>query len=360
MKFRLPAAMVVALVLVLLATPFAAEAQQPKGIPRIGFLSSSSFERERSRLPAFQQGLRELGYLEGKNIFIEQRYAGGQFERLPELAAELARLKVDIFVVSGAPAAHSAKNATSVIPIVITNAADPIGTGLVAGLARPGGNITGLSDFNAGVVAKRLELLKEVVPSASRVAALLNPANPTNPLQMKLIQAAAPTLGVTLLSFEAKRADEIDRAFAAMRRKRPGALIVMGDPLFGTHRRRIVELSAGSRLPAIYSIREFPDAGGLMSYGTNFDDLYRRAATYVDKILKGAKPADLPIEQPTKFELVINLKTAKALGLAIPQSVLIRADHVIQYPLPDAPSRKLACSAIESAWPCKAPARSLP
>jgi len=233
--------------------------------------------------------------------------------------------------VMGAPAAHAAKNATSVIPIVIGNAADPVGTGLVASLARPGGNITGLSDFNLGVVTKRLELLKEVVPSASRVAVLLNPANPTNPLQLKEIQAVAPALGVTLLPLEAKEPNDIDRAFAVMRNQQAGALIVFGDlMLFGTHQKRLAELALKSRLPAIWAQKENVDAGGLMSYGTNFDDLYRRAAGYVDKILKGAKPADLPVEQPTKFELVINLKTAKALGLTIPQSVMLRADQVIE------------------------------
>jgi putative ABC transport system substrate-binding protein len=268
--------------------------------------------------------------LEGKNIVIEYRYTEGQFERLPELAAELVRLKVDLLVVTGAPAAHAAKKTTSTIPIVMTNAADPVGTGLVASLAHPGGNVTGLSDFTAGVVAKRLELLKEVVPKVSHVAVLLNPANPTNPLQLKLTQTAAPRLGVTLLSLEAKGPEDIDRAFTAMRKERAGALLVMGDPMLGTHRRRIVELAAKSRLPAIYASRPQVDAGGLISYGTNFADLYRRAATYVDKILKGTKPADLPVEQPMRFELVINLKTAKTLGLPIPPSVLLRADHVIQ------------------------------
>ncbi len=262
--------------------PLAAWAQDAGKVYRIGYLSSSSAERERARVAAFQRGLRESGYLEGKNIFIEQRYAGGEFERLPELAAELARLKVDVLVVAGAPAAHAAKRATSVIPIVMTAVADPVGMGLVANLARPGGNITGLSDFNAGVVAKRLELLREVVPSVSRVAALLNPANPSNPPQLRLTQAAAATLGVTLLAFEAKQADEIDRAFAAIQTERPGALIVIGDPLLGSYAKRIVELSTKSRLPAIYWTREFPDAGGLMSYGTNVDDLWRRASTYVD------------------------------------------------------------------------------
>jgi len=307
-----------------------AEAQQPKKVPRIGYLSSSSAERDKDLVAVFQEALRQLGYLEGKNIVIEKRYAAGQFGRLPELAAELIRDKVDVIVLAGAPAAHAAKNATSVIPIVMTNAADPVGTGLVASLARPGGNITGLSDFNVGIVTKRLELLKDVAPSAARVAVLLNPANPTNPLQLKEIQAVAPGLGVTLLALEAKGPDDIDRAFATIRRERPGAIMIIGDPMFGAHQGRLLDLAAKSRLAASYSIRPYVEAGGLMSYGTNFDDLYRRAATYVDKILKGAKPADLPVEQPKKFELVINLKTAKQIGLTIPQSVLYRADKVIK------------------------------
>jgi len=306
------------------------DAQQLKKVARIGFLASSSSERVKSRLAAFQQGLRELGYVEGKNVIVEYRSAEGKFERLPEIASELVRLKVDLLVVEGAPAAHATKNATSVIPIVIGNAADPVGTGLVASLARPGGNITGLSDFNLGVVTKRLELLKEIVPSASRIAVLWNPTNPTNPLQLKETQAAAPGLGVTLLSLEAKGADDIERAFSAIRKERPGALIVIGDPMFGTHQKRITQLTIKSRLPAIYGAPESVDAGGLMSYGTNFADLFRRAATYVDKILKGTKPAHLPVEQPKKFEFIINLKAAKQIGLTIPPNVLARADRVIK------------------------------
>jgi putative ABC transport system substrate-binding protein len=314
----------------LLAAPLAIEAQQAGRIPRIGFLATPSAEFIKGRVAAFEQALRELGYVSGKSIVIEYRYADGRFERLPNLATELVRLRVDILVAVGAPAAHAAKNATSVIPIVIGNAADPVGTGLVASLARPGGNITGLSDFNLGVVTKRLELLKQVVPTASRVAVLLNPANPTNPPQLKEIQTVAPALGVTLLALEAKTSDDIAPAFAVMKSERPGALLVMGDLMFGTHQRWIAELALKSRLPTIWAMKENADAGGLMSYGTNFEDLSRRAATYVDKILKGAKPADLPVEQPTKFELVINLKTAKALGLTIPQSLLARADQVIE------------------------------
>jgi len=309
--------------------PLEAWAQQADRVARVGFLSSSAAEREKSLLAALQQGLQELGYSEGKNLLIEPRYSGGRFDALPALAAELVRIKVDVLVVTGAPAAHAAKNATRVIPIVMTNAADPVGTGLVASLARPGGNVTGLSDFNAGVVVKRLELLKETIPTVSRVGVLLNPANPTNPLQMKLTQDAAPTLGVSLLAFEVRRLNEIDTAFAAMRRERPGALIVIGDPFLGSHRTKITDLAATNRLPAIYSHRSWVDDGGLVSYGTSFHDLYRRASTYVDKILKGASPGDLPIEQPSKFELVLNLRTARVLGITLPPSLMLRADHVI-------------------------------
>jgi ABC-type uncharacterized transport system substrate-binding protein len=311
-------------------TPLAIEAQQSKTMVRIGFLASSSADRERPRLAAFQRTLRELGYVEGQNILIHQRYAGGNFQQLPELAAELARVKIDIFVAVGAPASRAARTTSGVIPIVMVGVADPVGLGLVANLARPGGNVTGLSDFNAGVVAKRLELLKEVMPSASRVVALLNPTNSSNPLQLELTQVAASTLGVTLLPLEAKNAEEIERAFAAMKTERAEAVIIIGDPMFGTHRRRLVDLSAKTRLPAIYSTREYVVDGGLVAYGANLDDLYPRAAHFVDRILKGAKPSDLPVEQPTKFELVINLKTAKALGLTIPPSLLARADQVIE------------------------------
>ncbi len=314
----------------LLSTAPFVEAQQAKKVFRIGFLASSSGERLKGRMAAFQQGLQELGYVDGKNFAIEHRSAAGQFKKLPDLAAELVRLKVDIFVAEGAPAAHAAKNATSVIPIVIGNAADPVGTGLVASLARPGGNITGLSDFNLAVITKRLELIKEVAPSASRIAILLNPGNPTNPLQLKEIQAAAPALAVKLSPLEANGPEEIERAFITIRKERAGALIVFGDPMFGTHRRRITALAVKNRLPAIYGGSDNIDVGGLMSYGTSFQELYRRAAVYVDKILRGAKPADLPIEQPTKFELVINLNAAKQIGLTIPPNVLARADRVIR------------------------------
>ena len=235
-----------------------------------------------------------------------------------------------MLVTTGTPAAHAAKSATRVIPIVIGNVGDPVGTGLVASLARPGGNITGLSSVNTELAGKRLQLLKEVVPRLSRVAVILNPANPTNPPQLKEAQATAPAMGVTLLSLEAKGPDDIDHAFTVIRKERAGALIVFADPMLNTHQTRITELAVKTRLPAVYNERGYMDAGGLMSYGTNIGDLYRRAATYVDKILKGAKPADLPVEQPMKFELVINLKAAKPIGLTIPPNVLARADKVIK------------------------------
>jgi putative tryptophan/tyrosine transport system substrate-binding protein len=299
----------------LLAT--VARAQQTKKASRIGFFSYGSVEIEQSSLAAFRQKLRELGYLEGQNIVIEQRYAIGRSEKLPELLAELMALKVDLLVVAGDPAVHAAKKATNTIPIVMVASPDPVGTGLIASLAHPGGNVTGLSDFHGGVITKRLELLKEVVPSASRFAVLLNPVNPSNPLQLKDIQAAAPAFRVTLLPLEIKGPDDMDHTFTTIEKERPGALLVIGDRLFATHQKWIFEFVMKSRLPAIYSQSVYVDGGGLMSYGTSFADQYRRAATYVDKILKGAKPTDLPVEQPTKFEFAINLKTAKQIGLTI-------------------------------------------
>jgi putative tryptophan/tyrosine transport system substrate-binding protein len=322
--------LILTLALGILVAPLAAEAQPPKHVSRLGYLSAASAERDKPRLAGLQQGLHELGYVEGNNLLIERRYAAGQFAKLPDLAADLIQLKIDVLVVGDAPAAQAAKEATSTLPIVMTGTADPVGAGLVASLARPGGNMTGLSDFNAGVVTKRLEFVTDVVPAVSRVAVLWNPANPTNPLQWQLTQAAAPALRVTLLSLEAKGSDDIERAFATMRQERPGALLVFGDPMLSSRSKQIIELAGKSRLPAIYSTREIVEAGGLMSYGTNFVSLFRRAATYIDKILKGAKPADLPVEQPMQFELVINLKTAQALGITMPPSLLLLADEVIR------------------------------
>jgi putative ABC transport system substrate-binding protein len=298
-------------------------------IPRIGFLGSSG-DRAKARLASLDKALREQGYVDGKTVLIEQRYAGGDFDKLPALAADLVRLNVDLIVTEGAPAAQAAKRATDTIPIVMGNAADPVGTGLVASLTRPGANVTGLSDFNQAVVAKRLELLRDITGSLSRAAVLWNPTNPTNPLQLKEVETAARAMRIALLPLAAKSPADIDRAFDAMRKERTEALLVLGDPMLGTHRHKMAELAAKARIPAIYGTSEHVDAGGLVSYGTNFDDLYRRAATYVVRILKGARPADLPVEQPTTFELVINLKAAQRIGLTIPPSIVYRADRVVQ------------------------------
>ena len=306
-----------------------AQAQQPAKVPRIAYLGGGSAELEKAWLDAFLQGLRELGYFEGKNIVVERRFAAGRYDELPELAAELVRLKVDVILAASTPVADSAKKATSAIPVVMV-VADPIGTGLVSSLAKPGGNLTGLSDFHGDLITKRLEILKEVVPSASRIAVLLNPGNPSCLLQMKDLSAVAPALGLTLFAVEGKGLDDIAPGFTRMKEQRAGALLVCGDRLFSTHRTPIFDLATKNRFPAIYSTKEYAEAGGLMSYGANFPDLYRRAATYVDKILKGTKPADLPVEQPIKFEFVINLKAAKQIGLTIPPNVLARADRVIR------------------------------
>jgi putative ABC transport system substrate-binding protein len=314
----------------LLALGPPANAQQPTKIHRIGYLSASSAQADKNRFAHFQRGMQELGYIEGKNIVIEQRYAAGQFEKIAALPAEFIRLKVDVLVVFGDAAILAAKNATSTIPIVMTLHPDPVGDGIVASFARPGGNVTGLSDLHSVLATKRLEILKEVVPSASRIAVFFHAANPTLLRQLKDIQDIAPAFRATVLSVPVTGPDDFDRAFTMMRKERAGALMVLGSPLIGIHRQQILDLAAKSRLPAIYTQRENPDAGGLMSYGANFDDLWRRAATYVDKILKGAQPADLPVEQPTKFELVINLKAAKQIGLTIPPNVLARADKVIK------------------------------
>ena len=318
-----------ALSALLFALSLPAEAQQPTKIPRIGYLGGGSAEIEKVWLDAFLQGLRELGYVESKNIFVERRYAAGRYDDVPKLAAELLSLKVDVILAASTPVAHGAKKATLVIPIVMV-VADPVGTGLVSSLARPGGNITGLSDFHADLVTKRLELLKEVVTSLSRVAVLSNPASPTCLTQFKDLNAAAPALGLTLVGVEASNPENLPNSFSRIKKERVGAVFVCGDRMFNTHRRQIFDLVNKNRLPAIYSTKEYADTGGLMSYGANFPELYRRAAIYVDKILKGAKPAELPVEQPTKFELVINLKAAKQIGLTIPPNVLARADKVIR------------------------------
>ena len=324
-------ALVAVLAVSLLAAPLAADAQQAGKVPRIGFLGVTSPSDRPPLLDAFRQRLRELGWVEGQNIVIDYRYAEGRVDRLPDLAAELVRLKVDLIVSEGTQGPAAAKNATETIPIVMINPRDPVGTGLITSLARPGGNVTGMSG-GAGleIFAKQLALLKETVPEIRRVAVLSNPANAYHQLAIKAVNVAARSLGVQLQLLEARGPNEFDGAFGAMAKERVGALLVLSDAIFSFHRTRIADLAARSRLPAAYGVRESVEAGGLMSYGASFVDLYRRAATYADQILKGAKPAELPVAQPTTFELVINMKTAKALGLTIPQSVLLRADHVIQ------------------------------
>ncbi len=305
-----------------------AEAQQEGKIPRIGYLSTRSAEEQKSLLAAFRQGLRELGYIEGKNILIEERY--GKRHQRSALAAELVRLKVDIIVTGGGGSIRAAKKASATTPIVMTYQADPVGTGLVASLARPGGTITGLSDYHGDMFTKRLELLKEVVPSISRVAVLSNPRATTTRIILKDIQAAAPAFGVTVLPVEIKSNEDIPRAFTTMKKERVGGFLQSVGIGGREGRRRIIDLAAKSQIPAVYTRGRWVSAGGLMSYGSNLHDLYRRAATYVDKILKGARPAELPVEQPTKFDLVINLKTAKQIGVTIPPKMLYRADKVIK------------------------------
>jgi putative ABC transport system substrate-binding protein len=315
----------------LLAAPLSAGAQPAGRVYRIGYLASSSANARFAE--AFREGLRELGWVEGQNIVIESRFAEGKFERLPALAAELVRLKVDVLVGDSTPSSVAAKDATGTIPIVFAASADAVGSGLVASLARPGGNITGLSFLGPETVAKCLQLLKEAVPGITRVAVLSHPGNPseaTRKIILKETEAAARALAVRLQFLEARGPDDFERAFSEMARARVGGLTVVTSIMFFSERRRLVELAAKSRLPAVYPWREPVDAGGLLAYGPNLPDLYRRAAGYVDRILKGAKPADMPVEQPTKFELVINLKAAKAIGLTIPQSVLARADAVIE------------------------------
>jgi putative ABC transport system substrate-binding protein len=316
------------LALGVLVAPAAAPAQAPAKTPRIGVLRAGAPPDH--LLEAFREGLRDLGYVEGRNIVLEYRWAEGQLDRLPELAAELVRLKVDLIAPWSTPAALASRNATTTIPIVFGGVGDPVRIGLVASLAHPGGNATGVSLLAEELSGKRLELLRETVPRATRVAMLWNSTNPSMVSRAQSAQTAAGVLGVTLQSLGVYDLVTFDNAFATITRTRPDVLLTLIDPFTNQHRKRIVDFAATQRLPAIYEAREFVDAGGLMSYGPSLAALHRRAATYVDKILKGAKPADLPVEQPTRFEMVINLKAARALGLAIPQSVLMRADQVIQ------------------------------
>src|SRR5215468_6979337 len=309
--------------------PLAARAQQPGKLPTVGFLGATTPLVESQRLAAFVQRLRELGWMEGRNVAIEVRWAEGRSERFAEIAAELVRLKVDVILTHNTPPVLAAKQATSVIPIVFASAGDPVGTGVVAGLARPGGNVTGLSSQTSDTAGKRLQLLREIVPGLRRLAIIGNVGNPLTVLEIGEVQAAARALDLEVITLDIQRADDIAPAFDKLR-DRADALYLCGDPLVTTNRVRINTLALGARVPTMSVFRLYVEAGGLMSYGPNFSDMFRRAADLVDKILRGAKPAEIPVEQATKFDLIINLTTAKVLGLTIPESFLLRADEVIE------------------------------
>jgi len=314
----------------LLAAPLAARAQQAGKVHRIGFLGNSTPALEANLVGPFREGLRELGYVEGRNILIEYRWAEGKYERFPALVGEFIALKVDVIITAGTPAALAVKKATASIPLVMVAVGDPVGTGLVASLARPGGNATGLTSIAPELEGKRLELLKETLPKVSRVAEFWNPANAYQIGSEKEVQAAAKVLRISIVSMPVRTPEELGNAFAAIPRERADAVLVLADRLFLHNRERIAGFAITNHLPGMNAYRELVEAGGLMSFGPSYAVMHRQAATYVDKILKGAKAGDLPVEQPAKFELVINLKTAKTLGLTIPQSVLVRADEVIQ------------------------------
>ena len=312
-----------------LAAPFAVRAQQQR-VYRIGFLGNSTAALEANLVGPFREGLRDLGYVEGRNIVIEFRWAEGKYERFPELIAELVALNVDVIVTAGTPAALAVKRAMVRVPLVMAAVGDPVVTGLVASLARPGGNFTGLTAIAPDLEGKRLELLREIVPKVSHVAFLVNPDNVLTVASEKQARAAAKVLLVDVQFVDVREDSHFDQAFDTIAKERPDAFIVLADRVFLHNRARIVDFAARNRLPAVYPYRELVEAGGLVSFGPNYADMHRRAATYVDKILKGAKPGDLPVEQPTKFELIINLKSAKALGFTIPPSLMLRADEVIQ------------------------------
>ena len=317
-------------VVVLLAVAVIVEAQQPKKVPRIGFLGATSASANSARNEAFRQGLRELGYIEGKNIVIEYRYADGKFDRLPDLAAELVRPKVEVIVTGGPQSTRPAKGATGTIPIVMGFDNDPVGSGFVASLARPGGNITGSSTLSPEISGKQLELLKEIIPRLSRVVVLGNSNEPGNAQALRETELAAGAFRVQLQYLDVRAPKDIETAFREASKVPVDAVLVLVSPVVISQRTQIAELAVKSRLPAVYPWPEFVEDGGLMTYGPSITDLFRRAATYVDKILKGAKPGDLPVEQPKKFEFIINLKAAKQIGLTIPPNVLVRADKVIK------------------------------
>ena len=320
----------------LIASPLTVASQQVGKVRRIGYLAPGASAAAQSTMAAqsiaaFRQALRELGWIEGQNIVIDYRFAEGKYDRLPELAADLARLNVDVIAATTTPAAVAARNATDTIPIVMFLVGDPIGLGLVASLARPSGNVTGLT-YSVGVegFGKQLELLKEIVPKARRVAVLWNPANPSAALATSNVKVAARSLGVELQLIDARDVEEFEGAFAAMAKGRAGALLVVSDPSYGVQGARLADLATRYRLPSVHGVREMVEAGGLMTYGPSVPDNFRRGAGYVDKILRGSKPGDLAVQQPIKFELVINVKAAKALGITIPQSMLLRADELIE------------------------------
>ena len=325
-------ALLVTVTLVILTAPLIAEAQQAKNVSRIGFLIHNSRSSEATGIEAFHRGLQELGYVEGQNIVIEYRYADGEVDQLPQLAAELVRLNVAVIVTTGNSPTRAAQQATKTIPIVMTVVGDPIKAGFVASLAKPGGNITGLLQIPRQLNGKRLELLKEAFPEIARVAVFVYGGLTAQELSESLqeTQLASQALGITLQLLDVRGPSDLDGAFSTATSQRPDALLILGSPVVTLHRKRVVDLAAQSRLPALYFSRALVDAGGLMSYGPNFRDNFRLAATYVHKILKGTKPADLPVQQPMKFELIINLKTAKALGLTIPPTFLFLADEVIR------------------------------
>jgi putative tryptophan/tyrosine transport system substrate-binding protein len=321
---------VYALLALILATVHLVEAQQPSKVIRLGFLGATSASAEKSRIEAFRQGMRELGYVEDKNIVIEWRFAEGKFDRLPDLAAELVHLKVEVIVTTGPTSTRAAREATVTIPIVMGVHTDPVGSGFVASLARPGGNITGLSSLQPEISGKRLELLKETVPRLSRVAVFGTSTGPGNAQALRETELAAGAFGVQLQYLDVLSPKDIETVFRSAIKGRADAVLLLASPVYVSHREQLAELAVKNRLPAIYNRPEYVEDGGLMSYGPSLDDLFRRAATYVDKILKGTKPGDIPVEQPIKFELVINLKAAKQIGLTIPPNVLARADKVIR------------------------------
>jgi putative ABC transport system substrate-binding protein len=313
-----------------LAAPLTVEAQQAGNVHRIGFLGNSTAALEANLVGPLREGLRELGYVEGQNIVIVYRWAEGQYGRLPILVAELLDEKVEVIVTAGTPATQAVKKATTLVPIVMVAVGDPVATGIVASLGRPGGNITGLTSVSEDLEGKRLELLREVLPTVSRVTVLWNPDNQTLLAELREIRAAAQVLRMTVQALEVRTPGDLEETYKAIIRARPGALLVMADRLFLHNRQRLMDFATKQRLPGAYAYRELVEAGGLMSFGPSYPGMHRRAAYFVDKILKGATPADLPVERPTKFELVINLKTAKALGLTIPPSLLARVDQVIE------------------------------